>query len=173
MFPFTLSIYARIEYKNVVFPEPTLPITLTNWPRWILSFGISKVLKWVEAAEEAEELDWLCRSLYESRLYVSWLELDYFFFVLFFFFLGLIISPSTPIYCFFFLLFFFLGGGTTSFFSGFLGALGGPFFCFSASPYLWWFLTKSLSHWNTQSLNSISPVWSSWSFSLMPSYCFY
>jgi hypothetical protein len=61
--PFILSIYARIEYKNVVFPEPTLPITLTNWPRCILRFGISKVLNWVEAAEETEELDTLFLSL--------------------------------------------------------------------------------------------------------------
>lgn len=40
--PFTLSIYPKIEYKNVVLPEPTLPMTLTNCPLGISIFGIYK-----------------------------------------------------------------------------------------------------------------------------------
>jgi hypothetical protein len=40
--PVILSIYPKMEYKNVDFPEPTLPIILKNVPARIRNLGTVK-----------------------------------------------------------------------------------------------------------------------------------
>lgn len=40
--PVILSIYPKIEYKSVDFPEPTLPIIPKNVPALIRNFGTVK-----------------------------------------------------------------------------------------------------------------------------------
>lgn len=57
--PLFLSIYPKIEYRSVVFPDPTLPITDTNWPLWILKSLIYKFYTTADELEETTEEDLL------------------------------------------------------------------------------------------------------------------
>ena len=44
-----------MELRKVVFPEPTLPITLTNWPRYMLNLGIYRSDPPTSEVEEDED----------------------------------------------------------------------------------------------------------------------
>lgn len=145
----------------MVFPEPTLPITLTNWPRGISIFGIYKFSTTAELEFEPDDilsLSWSVRRL--------WLRLasdsdiifffPFFFFFPLFFFLGGSSSPWALTGTFFFFFLISVCCELSPFFYYFFG--GPPFLGFNFSPYLKWFLTYSFSHWNKQSLSSISPT---------------